>query len=164
MHHGYRLKGNAGSKSPIPMKSVKPLAARFYQLKPGHAPVDMFLKWFGHRDDYKCWWCGSRCRAVAQMRKYLFRHCIRWKEQQTMLWKEVGKATWWRGGECRHMQISELVSMEKWDKAVMDFLAGTVARKFPPKTERGVRAGGQRGEEYDLADSLISSIFCCILF
>jgi len=29
-HHGYRLKGKAGSKRPIPMNSVKPLAARFY--------------------------------------------------------------------------------------------------------------------------------------
>jgi len=29
-HHGYGLKGKAGSKRPIPMNSVKPLAARFY--------------------------------------------------------------------------------------------------------------------------------------
>jgi len=29
-YHGYRLKGEAGSKRPIPMNSVKPLAARFY--------------------------------------------------------------------------------------------------------------------------------------
>jgi hypothetical protein len=29
-HHGYRLTGNAGSKRPIAMNSVKPLPARFY--------------------------------------------------------------------------------------------------------------------------------------
>jgi hypothetical protein len=29
-HHGYRLKGKAGSKRPIRMNSAKPLAARFY--------------------------------------------------------------------------------------------------------------------------------------
>jgi hypothetical protein len=70
-----------------------------------------------------------------------------------MLWKEVGKAPWWRGGQCRHVQISELLSMEKCDEAVMDFLVATVARMFPAKTEGGLRAGVQRGEEYELADS-----------
>jgi ribonuclease HI len=29
-HYGYRLKGKAGSKRPIPMNSMKPLEARFY--------------------------------------------------------------------------------------------------------------------------------------
>jgi len=36
-------------------------------------------------------------------------------------------------GKCRHMQISELFSMEEWDQAVVDFLAATEVRKFPPK-------------------------------
>jgi len=35
-HHGYRLKRRAGSKRPIPMDSVKPLAARYYRLKAAH--------------------------------------------------------------------------------------------------------------------------------
>jgi hypothetical protein len=30
-----------------------------------------------------------------------------------MLWKEVGKATGWRAGRCRHVQVSELLSMVK---------------------------------------------------
>jgi len=55
------------------------------------------------------------------------------KDQQKTLWKEVGKATGWRAGRCRHMQVSELLSMEKCDKAVMDFLAATDVGKFPPK-------------------------------
>jgi len=29
-HHSYRIKDKAGSKRPIPMNSVKPLASRFY--------------------------------------------------------------------------------------------------------------------------------------
>jgi len=36
-HIGYRLKGKAGTKRPIPMPRVKSLAARFYQLRSGHA-------------------------------------------------------------------------------------------------------------------------------
>jgi hypothetical protein len=31
------------------------------------------------------------------------------------------------------VQVSELLSMEKCDKAVMDFLAATDVGKFPPK-------------------------------
>jgi hypothetical protein len=33
------------------------------------------------------------------------------------------------------MQISELFSMEKCDKAVLDFLATTEVGKFPPRVE-----------------------------
>jgi hypothetical protein len=58
-HFGYRLKGKAGSKRPIPMTSVKSLAARFHQLKCGHAPTGTYLKRFGYREDDKCWWCGG---------------------------------------------------------------------------------------------------------
>jgi hypothetical protein len=54
-HFGYRLKGKAGSKRPVPMTSVKSLATRFYRLKCGHAPTETYLKRFGHREDDKCW-------------------------------------------------------------------------------------------------------------
>ena len=64
-HFGYRLKGKAGNRRPIPMASAKPLATRFYQLKCGHAPTGAYLKRFGHREDDKCWWCGG---TVAQTR------------------------------------------------------------------------------------------------
>ena len=53
-HFSYRLKGKAGTKRPIPMTSVKPLPARFYQLKSGHAPTGVYLKRFGHQDHDKC--------------------------------------------------------------------------------------------------------------
>jgi hypothetical protein len=131
-HCGYRLKGKAGSKRPIPMTSVKSLAARFYRLKSGHALVGTYLKRFGHRDDDKCWWCGGGGKAI-QTREHLFRHCNRWKDQQRTPRKAVGKATGWRAGRCRHVQISELFSMEKCDKAVLDFLATTEVGKFPPR-------------------------------
>jgi len=65
--------------------------------------------------------------------------CSRWKDQQKALWKAVGKATGWKASRCRHVQISELFSMEKFDQAVMDFLAATDVGMFPPKLaeERG---------------------------
>jgi len=93
-------------------------------------------------------------RTAAQTREHLFRHCSRWKDQQKTLWKGVGKATGWRAGRCRHVQVSELLSMEKCDKAVMDFLGATDVGKFPSKLGGGVRVGGL---------SLISSLFLCIV-
>ena len=92
-----QTKRQSWEQETIPMNSAKPLAARFYRLKSGHAPVGTYLKRFGHRDDDKCWWCGGGGRTVA------------------------------------HMRVSELLSMEKCDKAVMDFLIATDIGKFPPK-------------------------------
>jgi ribonuclease HI len=53
-HFGYRLTGKAAAKRPIPMTSMKSLAARFYRLKSGHAPTRVYQKRFGHREDDKC--------------------------------------------------------------------------------------------------------------
>jgi len=70
---------------------------------------------------------------VAQTWEHHFRHCSRWQYKQKTLWREVGKAMGWRAGRCRHVQVSELLSMAKCDKAVMDFRIATDIRKFPPK-------------------------------
>jgi hypothetical protein len=128
-HYGYRLKGKAGSKRPVPMSSVKSLAARFYRLKSGHAPTGTYLKRFGHREDDKCWWCRE---GTLQTREHLLRHCSPWKDQQKALWTAVGKATGSKAGRCRHVQISELFSMEICDQPVMDFLAASDVGMFPP--------------------------------
>jgi hypothetical protein len=70
---------------------------------------------------------------VAQTREHLFRHCSQWRDQQSALWKAVGKAMGWKATRCRHVQVSELFSMEERDQAVVDFLAATEVGKFPPK-------------------------------
>jgi hypothetical protein len=69
-----------------------------------------------------------------------------------MLWKAVRKVTGWRAGRCLHVQVSELLCMENWDKAMMDFLAATNVGKFPPKMD-GVKADGQWAEEQEPAGS-----------
>ena len=111
-HFNYRLKGKTGTKRPVPMTSVKSLATRFYQLQCGHAPTGVYLKRFGHRENNRCWWCAG---TAAQTREHLFRHCSRWRVQQKALWKAVGKVTGWKAGRCRHVQVSELFSMEECD-------------------------------------------------
>jgi len=116
------------------MTSVKSLANRFYRLNYGHAPTGVYLKRFGHQEDDNCWWCGGGTgRTAAQTWEHLFRHCSRWRDQQQTLWKAVGKATGWKAARCRHLQISELLSVEECDQAVMDVLAATEVGKFPPK-------------------------------
>jgi len=70
---------------------------------------------------------------AAQTLEHLFRHCNRWRDQQRTLWKALGKATGWKVGRWRHVQISELFSVEEYDQAVIDFLAATEVGKFPHK-------------------------------
>jgi len=68
-HHGCRLKGTAGSKRYIPMKSVQPLAAGFNRLKSGHAPVSRYLKLFRNRNEDKCRRPDGGGRTAAQTRE-----------------------------------------------------------------------------------------------
>jgi len=105
------------------------LAARVYQQLSGHAPTGVYLERFSHRDDDKGWWCGG---TVSQTRDHLFRHCSWWIDHQRAEWKAVGKEMSWNAGRCRHVQISEHLSIELCDQAVMDFLAATGVGKFPP--------------------------------
>jgi len=110
-HFSYRLKGKVGTKRPIPMTSVKSLAARFHRVKSQHAPTSVYQKRFGHRDDNKRWGCrGTATQTLT--RDHLFRQCSQWRDQQKPLLKAVGKATGWKVGRCCHVQVTELVSIE----------------------------------------------------
>jgi len=47
--------------------------------------------------------------------------------------KVVGKVMGWKTGGRRYVQISELVSMEECNQAVVDYLKATEGGKFPPR-------------------------------
>jgi len=53
--------------------------------------------------------------------------------QQKTLWKTVGQTTGWKAGRCRHVQISELFTIEECAQEVMEFLVATDVGKFHPK-------------------------------
>jgi len=53
----------------------------------------------------------------------------------------------WRFGRCQHVQVSDLLSMEMFDKAVVDFLAASDIRKFTSKPGGGDVADGQQVEK-----------------
>jgi hypothetical protein len=59
-HFSQRFKGKTGTKTPVPMTSMKSLATRFYRLTCGDEPNGVILKPFRYREDDKCCWCGGR--------------------------------------------------------------------------------------------------------
>jgi len=128
------------------MTSVKSLATRFYRLKCRHPPTGVYLKRFGHRQGDKCGWCGGGGRTAAQTWEHLFRHCSWWRDQQKKQWKAVGMATGWKVRRCRHMQISELFSIEECDQAVMDVLAATEVGKFPAQLNDSMEEAQRRAQ------------------
>jgi len=73
--HSYRydLVKRGGNSAVMGAKMT--IAARFYQLKSGHALIAKYLLWIGKRRDMKCWWCGHEYPT----RDHLFKWCKRWK-------------------------------------------------------------------------------------
>jgi hypothetical protein len=76
----YDLLNNGGNS--VVMKSRKSIAARFYQLRTGHALLGKYLRRIGKRRDMKCWWCGHE----YQTRDHRCKWCNRWKGEQMQLW------------------------------------------------------------------------------
>jgi hypothetical protein len=56
----------------------KSVAARYLQLKSGHAITGAHLLRIGKVQDAKCWWCGGSRQTVA----HLLLHCRKWKRQR----------------------------------------------------------------------------------
>jgi hypothetical protein len=88
--HSYRydLVKRGGNKAV--MESKKAIAARFNQLKTGHALLAGYLRLIGKRDDMKCWWCGHE----YQTRDHLFKWCKRWKRDQKRHWDDGQEGEW----------------------------------------------------------------------
>lgn len=96
-HKGNRLKGKAGSKRPVPMKSVMSLAGRFYGLKSWCDPSGAYLKRFVHHEADICCVCGD---GAVQMREHLLPHCSQSIDRQKTLMKAVRKAKGRKRGRC----------------------------------------------------------------
>ena len=114
-----------------PTKAAKRIAARFYQLKTGHALTATHLKWIKLREDDQCWWC---CR-LGQTWEHLFKHCTRWRAQQKAMWAKVEKDT----KRAKHKwMMAELFADERCSEAVLEFLrTADVGRKAPVEGRDG---------------------------
>jgi len=113
---GWELKANSNEEQEVSRLTILPAEMR-------HAPTVACLKRF----DDQCWWCGK----AAQTREHLLHHYKKWRNELRELWKTVLRETCWKAGRRRHVQVSELFSMEDRDQAVMDFLPATKVGKFP---------------------------------
>jgi hypothetical protein len=112
------------------MNSVRPRAGRFYRVKSGHMPVGTELNESRHQNDDIWWWIGSTGRMASHRQEYLLHHSSRWKDQENVLWKVVGKLTGWKAGRCRHMQVPERLPTELCVLVVIHFLEAADIGKF----------------------------------
>jgi len=110
------------------MGAKKMIAARFYQLKSGHALIAKYLLRIRKRRDMKCWWCGHE----YQTRDHLFKWCKRWKREQKRLWVDGQEGEdGYKGVEkvFKKPKISLPMSLifaeEKCSQVLMDFLSCT---------------------------------------
>jgi hypothetical protein len=112
----------------VTMKSQKSIAARFYQLKTGHALMGKYLMRIGKRRDMKCWWCGYE----YQTRDQLFKWCKRWKREQKRLWVDGQEGEEGYEGVKKVLRkpkislpMSFVFAEEKCTRALLDFLYRT---------------------------------------
>jgi hypothetical protein len=59
-------------------KAKKSVAARYLQLKSGHAITGAHLLRIGKVEDAQCWWCGGSSQTVA----HLLLRCRKWRRQR----------------------------------------------------------------------------------
>jgi len=132
--------------SRIPARAEKRTAARFYQLKSGHALTGVYLKSTDNRPDDHCWWCDpENISGTQQTRDHLFKHCSRWKDQQTELWARVKEAT---ERAKRKRRVGGLLADERCSPAALDCLWGTYVGRAAPPVEETWNSEGTRPDLY----------------
>jgi len=125
--------------------SAKRLAARFYQLKTGHARTGEYLHWAKSRPTAQCWWCPH----PRQTREHLLKGCPKWRKQQNVLWKEVWKET---GKGRGRLKAHELFAEPRASQAVLDFLSSTDVGKTVPAVEEGAESEASEWELRERAE------------
>jgi len=126
--HSYRYDlVKRGGNSAV-MGEKQTIAARFYQLKSGHALIAKYLMRIGKRRDMKCWLCGHE----YQTRDHLFIWCKRWKREQKRLWVDGQEVEDGYEGVEKVLEkpkislpMSLVFAEEKCSRALMDFLSCT---------------------------------------
>lgn len=115
----------------------KSVAARYLQLKSGHAVTGAYLLRIGKADDAQCWWCG----AIEQSVRHLMLRCRRWRRQRDAMLKKLKSKT---------VSISE-----RRDRADLQTLFGAEAvvdvLQFLEDTDVGKKPPGE-GDQHDSWD------------
>jgi hypothetical protein len=111
-------------------KAKKSVAARYLQLKSGHAVTGAHLLRIGKAEDAQCWWCKKSDQTVA----HLLLHCRKWRRQRDSMM---------RGLRARKVPISamrdradlETLFGEEATAEVLRFIENTEVGQPPVKEE-----------------------------
>ncbi len=123
-------------------KTQKKYAARFCQLKVGHAAVVVFLKRIGVNESESCWWCG----AAEQSVHHIYTRCRKWRRERRNLKKELVHVgiKWQRRPEMKW--LANLLANEQALQPLLDFLKSTEVK---------IREGAaERDEEWEMRNDL----------
>ena len=115
----------------------KSVAARYLQLKSGHAVVGVHLLRIGEAQDARCWWCGHNRQIVA----HLMLECRKRRRE--------------RDAMPRRLDSDKLTISSKRDRTDLEVLfregATTAVLRFVEKTEVGKKLTSETNK-YDLWD------------
>lgn len=116
-------------------KAKKSVAARYLQLKSGHAVTGAHLLRIGKVEDARCWWCDESDQTVA----HLLLRCRKWRRQRDSMM---------RGLRAREIPISAMR-----DEADLQTLLGEAATAEVPRFIGNTEVGRplvkeENGEDY----------------
>lgn len=69
----------------------KSIAARYLQLKSGHAITGVHLVRIKKVEDARCWWCGGSRQTVA----HLMLECRKWRRERVAMLEELNADRIW---------------------------------------------------------------------
>jgi ribonuclease HI len=124
-------------------KAPKLLAARYYQLKTGHASVGIYLKRINATETDDCWWCG----AAAQDAKHLWADCREWRSERRVLKRALEKVGVAWPVPATRAEIANLLSNDKATGMLLEFLDSTEAGLRDGAVERIREWGEKRDRE-----------------
>lgn len=105
----------------------KSVAARYFQLKSGHAVTGVHLLRIGKAHDAHCWWCG----AIEQSVRHLLLKCRRWRRQRDAMLRRLNSTKVSISERSDRADLQTLFRAEAMAE-VLQFLEDTeVGKKIP---------------------------------
>lgn len=116
----------------------KSVAARYLQLKSGHAVTGAHLLRIGKAQDAQCWWCGENSQTVA----HLLLKCRKWRRQRDSMLQKLRERKVAISGRRQQADLRTLFA----DKAIKEVL------QFVDNTEVGKKLTGDanKNDSWDI--------------
>lgn len=116
----------------------KSVAARYLQLKSGHAVTGTHLLRIGKVQDAQCWWCGGNSQTVA----HLLLECRKWRRQRDTMLRKLGARNVSISGRRDRADLKTLFA----EDAIVEVL------QFIENTEVGMKLAGDanKSDSWDI--------------